>query len=139
MSIIHSSGSALVFLRVVAAILIFIHGVARIVLGGVVPFGGFLTTSNLPFGYGLAWMVTVIETVGTPVLASGRYVRALSLYYAGELILGILLVHARDGWFVVGAAATVLSTASCSFPYCSRWHGSGIKDGHEVVLTVSAT
>ncbi len=103
MSITHSSRSALATLRVVAAILIFIHGVARIVLGGVAPFGGFLTASNLPIGYGLAWMVTVIEIVGTPVLASGRYVRALSLYYTVELVLGILLVHAREGWFVVGA------------------------------------
>ena len=28
--------------------------------------------------------------------------RPLSLYFAGELVMGILLVHREAGWFVVG-------------------------------------
>ncbi len=43
-----------------------------------------------------------MELGGTIVLAAGRLVRPLALYFAAELLLGILLVHASEGWFVVG-------------------------------------
>jgi putative oxidoreductase len=40
--------------------------------------------------------------VGTPALAAGILVRPLSLYFAAQLAMGILLVHRPEGWFVVG-------------------------------------
>jgi putative oxidoreductase len=35
-------------------------------------------------------------------LAAGIFPRVLSMWFALELIAGIALVHAREGWFVVG-------------------------------------
>ncbi len=79
------------------------HGVTRIVLGIVDDFGVFLNSVGLPLGTALAWAVTLVEIGGGIVLASGRWIRPLALYFAAQLLTGIVLVHAREGWFVVGA------------------------------------
>lgn len=93
---------AIVLIRIAVAVLLFIHGVARVVAGAVVPFGGFFASLGLPFGVGLAWAVTIAEIVGAPILALGRLTISLSLYFIVQLLVGIALVHAPWGWFVVG-------------------------------------
>lgn len=90
-------------LRIVAALLLVIHGVARASLGIVDDFGGFLEMVGFPFGVAIAWAITITEIAGGLLLALGRWVQWLALYFAGQLVMGIILVHAQDGWFVVGA------------------------------------
>lgn len=96
------SAEALVGLRLVIAALLFVHGLFRVASGGVGGFGDFLEANHLPAGHLLAWTVTIMELVGTVVLAAGRLVRPLALYFAAELAVGIALVHSHSGWFVVG-------------------------------------
>lgn len=84
------------------AVLLFIHGVARIAAGAVGPFGLFFDSLGVPFGLILAWLVTAGEIVGAPLLGIGRFVVPLALYFAVQLVVGIALVHAPSGWFVVG-------------------------------------
>lgn len=97
-----SSRTALDGLRVVVALLLIAHGVARVVVGIVDDFGLFLAGVGFPLGAALAWTITAGEIVGGSVLALGRWIRPLALYFAGQLLIGIVLVHAREGWFVVG-------------------------------------
>ena len=97
-----SPRTALTALRIVVALLMFIHGVARVFAGGVDPFGAWLSSIGFPLGRPLAWLITIVEIVGTPALAAGILVRPLSLYFAAQLAMGILLVHRPEGWFVVG-------------------------------------
>ena len=94
--------SALRVLRIVVAILLFIHGAYRVISGGVAGFGEFLSAAHFPVGPAIAWGITIGEIVGTVALAAGVFVRPLALYYAAELTMGIVLVHGREGWFVVG-------------------------------------
>lgn len=100
---IHHTTLALNALRVVVALLLILHGGARLVLGIVDDFGGFLNQVGFPFGVALAWAITLIEIAGGALLALGRWTRPLALFFAAELVMGIVLVHAREGWFVVGA------------------------------------
>ena len=94
---------ALQFLQVIVALLMFVHGAARIYLGIVDDFGEFLTLSNFPLGFYMAWAVTIFEIVGSVLLALGFYVAPLTIIFAVHLLCGILLVHLKEGWFVVGA------------------------------------
>jgi len=95
---------ALSALRIGVALLLIVHGIARASLGIVDDFGGFLDAIGFPLGVALAWGLTVFEIVGGAVLAAGRWwVRPLALVFAVELAMGIALVHAQEGWFVVGA------------------------------------
>jgi putative oxidoreductase len=93
---------AMLVLRVVVSGLIAAHGWARWLSGGVEPFAGWLDTQGFPFGMAIAAGITVLEIVGTPLLAFGRLTRYLCLAYAAVYTAGIVLVHAPAGWFVVG-------------------------------------
>lgn len=98
-----SSDIALTFLRAGVAALLIVHGVHRLRAGGGIEgFGVFLTSQHVPFGLVVAWALTVVEILGGLALAAGRFVRPLALWFTVELAFGIAMVHAREGWFVVG-------------------------------------
>ena len=90
-------------LRVTLAGLIAAHGWMRFAGGGVVPFGEWLTSQGVPVGFAVAAAITALEVLGTPLYAAGWFVPALSAAYASIYVAGIAMVHAREGWFVVGA------------------------------------
>lgn len=89
-------------LRLTLAGLIAAHGWARLVVGGVDPFGKWLDSLGFAFGAAIAWGVTAIEIAGTPLFAAGRLVAPLAVAYSAIYAVGIALVHAKAGWFVVG-------------------------------------
>ncbi|MGQ0798608.1 MAG: DoxX family protein [Pseudomarimonas sp.] len=97
------SRAAWLVLRCVLAGLIAAHGWARWLGGGVQPFGDWLDSQGLPFGFAIAASITAIEIVGTLAFAAGRLVAPLALMYSAIYAVGIAMVHAPAGWFVVGA------------------------------------
>ena len=97
-----NSALPLTILRVAVAVLMFIHGASRVLTGGVVPFGNWLDGLGFPAGVVLAGTVTALELVATPLLATGKFVVPIAAWFVVQLSLGIALVHAREGWFVVG-------------------------------------
>lgn len=90
-------------IRYAAAITMLIHGVTRIVIGGVAPFGEFLSINNLPFGALIAWLITITEITAGAALLLGYFILPVSIIFIIELLAGIILVHLNEGWFVVGA------------------------------------
>jgi putative oxidoreductase len=90
-------------LRVAVASVFVIHGTTRLMNAGVGGFGGFIGSWGLPAGVALAWAITVIEVLGGLSLAAGYGVRVLAAWFAIVIGTGIVMVHASDGWFVVGA------------------------------------
>lgn len=94
--------TALVFIRVVVAAMMFIHGSSRISFGTVGGFGEFLGAQGLPLGFYIAWAITLFELIGSVLLAAGFYAWIIALLFALELAIGIALVHWKEGWFVVG-------------------------------------
>jgi putative oxidoreductase len=95
-------GSSLLFIRVVLAALMFVHGAARISFGTVGGFGEFLGANGLPLEFYVAWAITLFELVGSVLLAVGFYTWIIAVLFAMELAVGIALVHWKQGWFVVG-------------------------------------
>jgi putative oxidoreductase len=89
--------------RVIVAVTLVIHGCFRVVDGTVSSFGAFLSAHHVPLGTVAAAGITLMEIGGGLSLASGRFVRLLSLYFVLQLLAGIVLVHRHQGWFVVGA------------------------------------
>jgi len=90
-------------LRLVLAGLVAAHGYYRLFTGGSVGFGEWLVSQGVPFGAAVAWAVTLIEVVGSVLLAIGRIVFPVSLVLSAIYVVGIAMVHAPHGWFVVGA------------------------------------
>ena len=98
-----NKAKALLFLRVVLASLMFVHGAARISNGTVDDLGGFLGSQGIPLGFYAAWAITLFELVGSVLLAVGFYTWTIAVLFAIELGTGIAMVHWKQGWFVVGA------------------------------------
>ena len=67
-----------------------------------VPFGSFLDTQGFPGGFYWAAAVTGFEIAGSLLLLLGRWVSPIAVAFAIIYALGIALVHAKAGWFVVG-------------------------------------
>lgn len=100
----HLTGPTLsiALLRVAMGMVFMSHALLRISEGSVLDFGDFLISKGFPAGSALAWAVTVFELLGGLCMLARRFVQ---WFCAGEIIIlltGILLVHAPNGWFVVG-------------------------------------
>ncbi len=96
--------SGLLLLRYAVAIIFITHAIARIKNGTVDDFGGFLNTQGFnPMGFYLAWGITIYELAGGALLLSGQYVNWACLIFIVHQVFGILLVHLKQGWFVVGS------------------------------------
>lgn len=93
----------IIIIRYAAALTMIIHGITRIVIDGVFPFGEFLTFNNLPFGTLIAWLITIFEITAGSALLLGYFILPVSIIFIIEHLSGIILVHLPEGWFVVGA------------------------------------
>jgi putative oxidoreductase len=100
MARIPSSSDTLV--RVATAVLLGIHGGFRAFAGGVEPFGQYLQSRGIVFGSALAYVITAFEIIASLLLIAGRFVVPVALGHIAILVGGIILVHASQGWFVVG-------------------------------------
>ena len=97
---IDKTNLALLIIRLAACGNMIIHGVARLINGGVIPFDGYL--GSLGFPPYTAWAITAFEILASLVIIMGKWVGALSIMFCMLLAMGIILVHFTEGWFVVG-------------------------------------
>jgi putative oxidoreductase len=89
-------------LRMLMGIIFMAHAIARLADYTIPGFGDFLNSKGFPFGFYLAWVVTLFELAGGFCMFLGYFPR---LFCIGEIIIlltGIILVHWKNGWFVVG-------------------------------------
>lgn len=96
----NSKDLALTIVRVAAAGNMLIHGISRVVTGGVAPFDEYL--SSLGFPPYSAFIITAFELIAAVLIIVNRWTSILSIVFCVELIMGIILVHGPEGWFVVG-------------------------------------
>ncbi len=91
-------------LRIVVSIIFITHGIQRSIIYKTVPqFGEFLESNGLVAGLYLAWAITVFELAGGLSMAINKWTKYISPAFIIHQIMGITLVHAKNGWFVVGA------------------------------------
>ena len=89
-------------LRLTLAVLLAAHGWARLIYGGVEPFGVWLNSLGFMIGPAIAWGVTIYEIIGTLLLAAKRFVFPVTIGFCLIYLTGLVLVHFPAGWFVVG-------------------------------------
>ncbi|TXH28055.1 MAG: DoxX family protein [Cyclobacteriaceae bacterium] len=97
---INSKQLATSIVRVAAAGNMLIHGISRTATGGVSGFDEYLTSLGFP-PYA-AFIITAFELIAAVLIIINRWTSILSIFFCIELIMGIILVHGPEGWFVVG-------------------------------------
>jgi putative oxidoreductase len=92
-------------LRIALAAVFFMHGVPSIFTGAVNNFGNqYLNTVGFaPIGLPLAWAIKLSHVACAILLILNRYIRIAALVTISILVVGIIMIHAAEGWFVVGA------------------------------------
>jgi putative oxidoreductase len=98
----HRSQLGWLMLRLTVAGIIAAHGWTRVFNGGVLPFGEFLNGHGFVIGTALAMFVTGSEIIGSVLLILGKYWSRRWVCCCVVYGMGIVLVHAKEGWFVVG-------------------------------------
>jgi len=97
-----STPQMLVFLRIALGLMMMAHGAARLYVNSIAGFGEFLDAKGFQIGYILAWMITIFDVLGGLTLVLGYFRRIICSVFIFVLSMGILLVHLKNGWFVVG-------------------------------------
>jgi putative oxidoreductase len=97
-----TEATALKLFRVLTALLLVAHGSIRLYAGTVNGFGEFLNSKGFMIGPAIAWFLTIFEIAGGLLLAAGFFKKWIAAVFIIELVFGIILVHATNGWFVVG-------------------------------------
>ncbi|MFY7998483.1 MAG: DoxX family protein [Candidatus Kapaibacteriota bacterium] len=91
-------------LRFAVALILLIHGAGGMFNGGVNAFGNLYLdqVGFAPFGLYLAWAIKLSHLVCVVCLLWGKYIFYPALITIVILIAGIIMIHGREGWFVVG-------------------------------------
>ncbi|MCC9074325.1 DoxX family protein [Flavobacterium sp. F-65] len=91
-------------LRIAVAIILLTHSVFGMFDNGINDFGNLYLNQIgfAPFGVFLAWSIKLSHIVAAILLLINKYINFAAIVTILVLIMGIILVHFKEGWFVVG-------------------------------------
>lgn len=91
---------ALTLLRVVAGVVFFMHGYQKFFIMGIPGVTGFFTHVGAPLPDISSYVIATIELVGGIALILGLFTRVIAIPLMIDLAGAIVLVHAKNGFFV---------------------------------------
>ncbi|WPO78111.1 DoxX family protein [Flavobacterium sp. KACC 22761] len=91
-------------LRIAVAIILLTHSVFGMFNNGINDFGNLYLNQIgfAPFGVFLAWSIKLSHMIAAILLLLNKYIKLAGFVTIFVLIMGIILVHFQEGWFVVG-------------------------------------
>ena len=91
-------------LRLPVAFILLMHSLPGMFDGGVNAFGNLYLNEVgfAPVGLPLAWAIKISHVPAAVCLVLNRYVKPGVMVTILILVVGIFMVHLKDGWFVVG-------------------------------------
>lgn len=92
------------FLRIAIIIIFLVHSLAGMFNNGINNFGNLYLNQVgfAPVGLPLAWAVKLSHIAVAFSLFTDKYLKATSFITIFILIVGIFMIHLKEGWFVVG-------------------------------------
>ncbi|MFD1605018.1 DoxX family protein [Flavobacterium artemisiae] len=91
-------------LRIAVGIILLTHSVFGIFNNGINDFGNLYLNQVgfAPFGLYLAWLIKISHIIAAVLLLLNKYIKMAGFITIFILIMGIIMVHFPEGWFVVG-------------------------------------
>lgn len=91
-------------LRIAVALILLSHSIFGMFNNGINDFGKlFLNQIGFaPYGVFLAWCIKLSHVVAAVLLLLNKYIKLAGFVTIFVLVMGIVLVHFKEGWFVVG-------------------------------------
>ena len=97
-------GNSTFLLRLAVAIILLAHGIPGMLDGSINDFGNLYLNPNgfAPLGVPIAWAVKLSHVVAAFCLLFEKYMKLASIITVFILLVGIIMIHIKEGWFVVG-------------------------------------
>ena len=91
-------------LRLAVAIILLMHSIPGMFNNGINDFGNLYLNQIgfAPIGVPLAWAIKLSHVICAFCLLFQKYVKWAGIVTIIVLVMGIVLVHFKEGWFVVG-------------------------------------
>ena len=91
-------------LRFAVAVILLVHSVFGMFDGGINAFGNLYLNQIgfAPFGVYLAWAIKLSHVGAAVCLLLNKYLKIASITTIFILTIGIIIIHFKEGWFVVG-------------------------------------
>jgi len=91
-------------LRLAVSFILLMHSIPGMFNNGINDFGNLYLNQVgfAPFGVALAWTVKLSHVVCAACLLFEKYIRWAVMVTIVILVAGIVMVHFKDGWYVVG-------------------------------------
>ena len=91
-------------LRFAVAVILLLHSIPGMFNNGINDFGRFYLSEN---GFGslgvpMAWAIKLTHVLCAVCLLLNRFTKLASIITILILVMGIIMVHAKEGWYVVG-------------------------------------
>ena len=117
-------------LRLAVAIILFMHSIPGMFNNGINDFGNhYLNEVGFaPVGVPLAWAIKLSHVAAAICLLLNKYVKWAAAITILILVAGIVMVHFKEGWFVVGGGSNgvefnfllIAVLVTFMFPYGSK-------------------
>ena len=97
-------GNSTFLLRLAVAIILLAHGIPGMLDGSINDFGNLYLNPNgfAPLGVPIAWAIKLSHVVAAFCLLFEKYMKLASIITIFILLVGIIMIHIKEGWFVVG-------------------------------------
>lgn len=94
-------------LRIALSVIMVMHGVTSFIDMSVIGFGkGYLAQVGFGvFGLPLAFAVKLIHVFSIYALLANRFIKFISIANIIIFIAGIIMIHGKEGWYVVGGGS----------------------------------
>ena len=91
-------------LRIAVSIILLSHSIPGMFNNGINDFGNLYLNQVgfAPFGLIIAWAVKLSHIASALLLLLNKFVKWASIITIVVLVAGIIMVHFKEGWFVVG-------------------------------------
>ena len=91
-------------LRFAVAVILIMHSVSGMFNNGVNDFGNLYLNAVgfAPIGLLLAWLIKISHLVAAILLLINKFIKPAAIITIFILIMGIIMIHFQEGWFVVG-------------------------------------
>lgn len=93
----------LTILRIVLGVIFIAHGWPKV--GNIEATVGFMESLSVPLPVVTAWLLAGLELGGGLLLIAGFLVTPVSMLLAAHMLMGIVLVHAANGFYVIDRGA----------------------------------
>jgi putative oxidoreductase len=90
--------------RFAVAVILIMHSVSGMFNNGVNDFGNLYLNAVgfAPIGLILAWLIKISHLVAAILLLINKFIKPAAIITIFILIMGIIMIHFQEGWFVVG-------------------------------------